>query len=227
MIATTTISSRSVNPDGRERFGIGGSERAADGRWCYERENCITIGARLGKEKEVKGDAVWDTPNRNIRMGRCAVSELVRFSVSLESDLLGRFDKFCEAGQFETRSEAVRQLIRERLTAQAVASDAVDVAASLTLVYDHHKTRLTDRMLDVQHDHTDRVVSSMHVHLTHALCMEVIVLRGPAAELQKLAAELSGMKGVHQAQLVIIRADDEADGGAHDHGGGHRHAHPH
>jgi CopG family nickel-responsive transcriptional regulator len=158
---------------------------------------------------------------------RWIVSELVRFSVSLESDLLGRFDKFCEAGQFETRSEAVRQLIRERLTAQAVASDAADVAASLTLVYDHHKTRLTDRMLDVQHDHAEHVVSSMHVHLTHDLCMEVIVLRGPAGELQKLAAELSGMKGIHQAQLVIIRADDATDGDAHDHDHGGRHSHRH
>jgi CopG family nickel-responsive transcriptional regulator len=151
------------------------------------------------------------------------VSELVRFSVSLESDLLRRFDTFCAAGKFETRSEAVRQLIRERLTAQAWATDAADVAASLTLVYDHHKTRLTDRMLDVQHEHAERVVSSMHVHLTHELCMEVIVLRGPAAELQALAAELSGMKGIHQAQLVIIRADEERAADAHDHG--HRHSH--
>ncbi len=153
------------------------------------------------------------------------MSDLVRFSVSLESDLLGRFDQFCEAGKFATRSEAVRQLIRERLTAQAVEADAADVAASLTLVYDHHKTRLTDRMLDVQHDHARWVVSSMHVHLTHDLCMEVIVLRGPAGELQTLAAELSGMKGVHQAQLVVIRAD-ETGRAAPDHGG-HGHAHPH
>ena len=153
------------------------------------------------------------------------MSELVRFSVSLESDLLDRFDKFCEAGKFATRSEAVRQLIRERLTSQAWAADAADVAASLTLVYDHHKTRLTDRMLDVQHAHAQWVVSSMHVHLTHDLCMEVIVLRGPAADLQNLAAELSGMKGIHQAQLVIIRAD-ETDDDAHDHGGGH-HSHHH
>lgn len=155
------------------------------------------------------------------------MSELVRFSVSLESDLLDRFDKFCEAGKFATRSEAVRQLIREKLTSQAWATDAVDVAASLTLVYDHHKTRLTDRMLDVQHAHSQWIVSSMHVHLTHDLCMEVIVLRGPATDLQNLAAELSGMKGIHQAQLVIIRADSEPGGHTHDHGDGHRHSHPH
>src|SRR5262249_50808490 len=117
--------------------------------------------------------------------------------------------------------------IRERLTVQAWATDAADVAASLTLVYDHHKTRLTDRMLDVQHEHAERVVSSMHVHLTHELCMEVIVLRGPAAELQALAAELSGMKGIHQAQLVIIRADEERAADAHGHGHTHGHRHPH
>lgn len=68
------------------------------------------------------------------------------------------------------------------------------MAASLTLVFDH-KTRLTDLMLDVQHDHADRVVSSMPVHLTHDPCMEVTVLRGAAAEHQKLAAELGGMEG--------------------------------
>jgi CopG family nickel-responsive transcriptional regulator len=151
---------------------------------------------------------------------RWPVSELVRFSVSLESDLLERFDRLCEAGRYETRSDAVRQLIHERLTSHAWATDAADVAASLTLVYDHHKTRLTDRMLDLQHEHADRVVSSMHVHLTHELCMEVIVLRGPAVELQHLAAELSGMKGIHQAQLVIIRADESNHRG-------HRHEHRH
>ncbi len=151
------------------------------------------------------------------------MSELVRFSVSLESDLLERFDKFCELGKLATRSEAVRQLIRERLTSQAWSTNAANVAASLTLVYDHHKTRLTDRMLEVQHAHAESVVSSMHVHLTHDLCMEVIVLRGPAVQLQELAAELSGMKGIHQAQLVIIRADDEADHHSQDHGRHHHH----
>jgi CopG family nickel-responsive transcriptional regulator len=147
------------------------------------------------------------------------VAELVRFSVSLEKDLLEEFDKLCEAGQFATRSEAIRQLLREKLTSTAWAADAADVAASLTLVYDHHKTRITDKMLDLQHAHADRVVSSMHVHLNHDLCLEVIVLRGPAADLQHLAAELSGLKGIHQAQLVIARAI-----GGHDH---HEHSHPH
>ncbi len=151
------------------------------------------------------------------------MSELVRFSVSLEKDLLDAFDQFCEAGRLATRSEAIRQLLREKLTAVAWAADAADVAASLTLIYDHHKTRLTDKMLDLQHAHADRVVSSMHVHLNHDLCLEVIVLRGPAPALQELAAELSGLKGIHQAQLVIARAVEGEGGHAH----GHGHTHPH
>ena len=151
------------------------------------------------------------------------MAELVRFTVSLESDLLAEFDRYCEQGRVATRSEAIRQLLREKLTAAAWATDAADVAASLTLVYDHHKTRITDKMLDVQHAHGERVVATMHVHLNHDLCMEVIALRGPAADLQNLAAELSGLKGIQQAQLVVARAVE----GGPKHTQGHTHDHPH
>jgi CopG family transcriptional regulator, nickel-responsive regulator len=140
------------------------------------------------------------------------MSDLARFTVSLEGDLLERFDGFCEQGKFATRSEAVRQLIREKLTAVAWAADASDVAASLTLVYDHHRANLSDKLLHLQHDHADRIVATMHVHLDHDHCLEVIVLRGRADELQHLAAELSGQKGIHQASLSIARAT-----GKHEH----------
>lgn len=135
------------------------------------------------------------------------MSEVARFSVSLEPELLDQFDQFCTEGRFATRSEAVRQLIREKLTTVAWANDAKDVAASLTLVFDHHKSKLTERMLEVQHNHTEMIVASMHVHLNHDLCMDVIAFRGPAKEMQELAAELSGLKGIYQAQLVIAQAD--------------------
>ena len=151
------------------------------------------------------------------------MSEVVRFSVSLEGDLLEAFDRYCAEGKLATRSEAIRQLLREKLTTVAWMTDAVDVAASLTLVYDHHHTRLTDRMLELQHAQADRVVATLHVHLNHDLCMEMIALRGPAAELQHLASELSGLKGIHQAQLVIARAEPKS---AHNHSHGrkpHRH----
>jgi CopG family nickel-responsive transcriptional regulator len=145
------------------------------------------------------------------------MSDVVRFTVSLEPDLLAAFDRHVQEGRFATRSEAVRQLIREKLTAAAWAADAADVAASLTLVYDHHRANLTDRMIEIQHEHGGLVVSAMHVHLTHDLCMELIALRGPARDLQHLAGELGGLKGIQQAQLVVVRAADA----------GHSHPHPH
>jgi CopG family nickel-responsive transcriptional regulator len=154
----------------------------------------------------------------------CVMSEVVRFSVSLEGDLLEAFDRYCKDGKLATRSEAIRQLLREKLTTVAWMTDAVDVAASLTLVYDHHHTRLTDRMLELQHAQADRVVATLHVHLNHDLCMEMIALRGPAAELQQLASELSGLKGIHQAQLVIARAEAKNDR-PHSHGRRSHHHH--
>jgi len=135
------------------------------------------------------------------------VSEIVRFSVSLEADLLEQFDRYCKEGKFATRSEAVRQLLRETLTAHAWESDAQDAAATLTLVYDHHRTNLTERLLELQHRHTDMVVSTMHVHLDHHNCLEVIVLRGRAGTLQRMASELRGLKGIHKGQLVFAKTD--------------------
>jgi len=155
------------------------------------------------------------------------VSDIVRFSVSLEADLLEQFEKFCTEGKLSTRSEAIRQLLREKLTQEAWVNEAHDVAASLTLVFDHHRSRLTEKMIEIQHEHGDCVVSTMHVHLTHDLCMELIALRGPAKELQALASKLSGLKGIHQAQLVVARADEMGHSHAHSHGHPHPHSHTH
>lgn len=135
------------------------------------------------------------------------MSEIVRFSVSLEGDLLEKFDEFCSREQFATRSEAVRQLIREMLTRQAWESGAQEVVGTLTLVYDHHRRQLSDRLMEVQHDNTDLVIATLHSHLSHDLCLEVIVLRGPADRLQSIAGQLKGLKGIHKGDLVIAAAD--------------------
>jgi CopG family nickel-responsive transcriptional regulator len=135
------------------------------------------------------------------------MSEIVRFSVSLEDDLLGKFDRYCRQQQFATRSEAVRQLIRDKLTAHAWESDSRDAAGTLTLVYDHHRPQLRDHLTRLQHDHTDLVVSTLHAHLTHDLCLEVIVLRGPAGRLQKIASQLRGLKGIFKGELVMASAE--------------------
>lgn len=137
------------------------------------------------------------------------MSGIVRFSVSVEGELLEKFDRFCQEEEFATRSEAVRQLIRETLTRRAWATDTREVAGTLTLVYDHHRSQLRDRLMELQHDNTDLVVSTLHTHLSHDVCLEVIVLRGPASRLQKLASQLRGMKGVFKGELVMASADGE------------------
>ena len=140
------------------------------------------------------------------------MSEIVRFSVSLEDDLLDQFDRYCRQQQFVTRSEAVRQLIRDTLTTHAWQSESADAAGTLTLVYDHHRTQLGDRLTKLQHDHTDLVVSTLHAHLSHDLCLEVIVLRGPAGKLQQIASQLRGLKGIYKGELVMASAEPDSTG---------------
>ena len=137
------------------------------------------------------------------------MSDIVRFSVSLEEDLFAQFDRYCKEQQFATRSEAVRQLLREKLTTHAWESQCQDAAGTLTLVYDHHRAQLRDHLTKLQHDNTDLVVSTLHAHLTHDLCLEVIVLRGPAARLQKIAAQLRGLKGIYKGELVMASAEHQ------------------
>lgn len=136
------------------------------------------------------------------------MSEIVRFSVSVEDDLLEKFDQYCKEEQFATRSEAVRQLIRDTLTRRAWQSDSREVAGTLTLVYDHHRSQLRDQLLELQHDNTDLVISTLHAHLEHDLCLEVILLRGPAGRLQEIASRLRGLKGIFKGELVMASAQE-------------------
>ena len=135
------------------------------------------------------------------------MSSVVRFTVSLEETLLKRFDEYCQQEHFATRSEAVRQLIHDRLMTRSWLQGTEQVAGTLTLVYDHHKPQLGERLTKLQHDHNDLIVSTTHVHLNHDVCLEVIILRGSASRLQQVAAELKGMKGILKGELVMAGAD--------------------
>ncbi len=135
------------------------------------------------------------------------MSEIVRFSVSLEEDLLEQFDRYCEQQHFATRSEAVRQLIRANLTAEAWKADSHDAAGTLTLVYDHHRPQLRTQLMRMQHDNHDLIVSTLHAHLSHDVCLEVIVLRGPANRLVQIGSRLKGLKGVFKGELVMASAE--------------------
>jgi CopG family nickel-responsive transcriptional regulator len=150
------------------------------------------------------------------------VSDVTRFSVSLEADLLKRFDNYVRDGKYATRSEAVRQLVHQKLATDKWDSNDEEMIATLTLVYDHHKPKLVEKLIDVQHGHTNHVVATLHVHLDHDHCMEVIVLKGKPSRLRALAAELRGLKGVHQGELALAGAS--GGHGPHSH---HHHPHAH
>ena len=137
------------------------------------------------------------------------MSQIIRFSVSVEEELLGQFDEYCDQEQFATRSEAVRQLIRDRLTSRGWETGSRAAAGTLTLVYDHHHAQLGKRLTKLQHANVDLIVSTTHVHLTHDLCLEVIILRGPASRLQRIAAQLKGLKGIYKGELVMASAQQK------------------
>lgn len=136
------------------------------------------------------------------------MNRLVRFGVSLSSELLLEFDKHIKAKNYATRSKAIEDLIRENLVAKEWEDGANAVAGAITVVYDHHKRALVNNLLDIQHDYQGLIISTQHVHLTHDNCLEVIVVKGKPAEVRKLSDELKSEKGVKHCSLTITSAGE-------------------
>jgi CopG family nickel-responsive transcriptional regulator len=135
------------------------------------------------------------------------MGDLSRIGVSLDSDLLQRFDSFIADQGYENRSEAFRDLIRDRLVGSAVVAANASVVGTVTLIYDHHTRLLSDKLTDLQHESHDIVISTLHAHLDHETCLEVVVLRGKSREVQKLADRLISAKGVQHGRLVMSAPD--------------------
>ncbi len=128
---------------------------------------------------------------------------LLRFGISLEQDLLEAFDRQIAANAYQNRSEAIRDLIRESLARRKISSGGI-VAGAIVMVYDHHKRKLVDTLLDIQHDFQDLVISTQHVHLSHVHCLEMIAVRGKARRIEKLAAAIRAHVGVKQVGLSLM-----------------------
>lgn len=131
-----------------------------------------------------------------------------RFGVSLDPELLASFDAYCERHHYATRSEAIRDLIRERLVRETWSRSDAEVVGTLTLVYDHAAHDLSHELNDIQHRHHDQVVCTTHVHLNASDCLEVTVLRGASREVEDLASHLLAQKGVKHGQLVCTAATE-------------------
>ncbi len=135
------------------------------------------------------------------------MSDIVRASLSIERDLMERFDRFVEHSGHTNRSEAVRDLIRAKLLREEWGEGADEAVASVTLLYDHSKHGLSRQIEEHGHDHHDVVLSSMHIHISSRVCLEVIVLRGRPEDIKHVANHLVGLPGVLHGQAVYSRPD--------------------
>jgi CopG family nickel-responsive transcriptional regulator len=135
------------------------------------------------------------------------MSHIERVGVSLEKDLLGAFDKLISAKGYQSRSEAIRDLIRQQLSSHRVQNDKAEAVAVVVLVYDHHATALMERLTELQHSHLLQTISSLHVHLDHHDCLEVIVLRGKVGEINKMGEKLISIKGVKLGRINLLAAE--------------------
>jgi len=127
----------------------------------------------------------------------------IRFGVSLDSELLESFDTLCSRRGYQNRSEAIRDLIRNMLVQEEWEDNGNEVAATLTLVYDHHKSDLAQKITNLQHDAHYLIITTLHVHLDHHNCLEVLVLKGDGEQVRALGQKLISTKGVMFGRLSL------------------------
>lgn len=127
---------------------------------------------------------------------------LVRTGVSIEAELLEKFDRVIELRGYRNRSEALRDLIREHLVGEAIRANKT-VVATLSMIYDHHRPNLSNKLTEIQHHAHDNVLAATHVHLDADNCLEVVLMKGKSQDLKHLADHMLSMRGVKHGKLVI------------------------
>lgn len=130
------------------------------------------------------------------------MSGLVRFGVSLEDELLRKFDLYIKEKNYSNRSEAFRDLIRQELIKKEWDTGK-DVAGAITLIYNHHQRELLSKITDLQHDFQNVIISTQHVHLDHDNCLEIVAVKGRSREVRKLAEMLKAIKGIKHGTLSM------------------------
>lgn len=136
-------------------------------------------------------------------------NKLIRFGVSMEQGLLAEFDSLCATKGYENRSEAIRDMIRNLLIENKLRDENAEGVGTLTLVYNHHQRELEEKLTEYQHHHMNAIISTVHIHLTHHLCLEVLLLRGKAKEIKQVADGLIATKGVQHGRLVMTAVGQE------------------
>ncbi|MDP8222109.1 MAG: nickel-responsive transcriptional regulator NikR [Candidatus Lernaella stagnicola] len=130
-----------------------------------------------------------------------------RIGVSLPPDLLERFDHYIEEKGYETRSKAIADLMREALLREEWGEAHAEVVGAVTLVYDHHTRGLSEKLTSIQHDHHDIVVATTHVHIDHARCLEITVLRGRVEDVREIGERMISSRGVLHGKIVFAATE--------------------
>jgi len=146
-------------------------------------------------------------PSRLLRS--IQMSELSRIGVAIDSDLLKKFDRLIASRGYTNRSEAFRDLIRDELVKNTWERAESTVVGTVTLVYDHHVRLLNEKLTGLQHSHFHNILSTLHVHLDHNNCLEVLVVKGKAGAVKKIADALISTKGVKHGQLTLASSGAE------------------
>lgn len=128
---------------------------------------------------------------------------LIRFGISLEDSLLERFDSLIDKKGYPSRSEAIRDLIRDALVMEDWKADTSEAVGTITIVYNHEKRELSDLLTDLQHEHYNSIISAMHIHLDEHNCLEVIVVKGKTKDIKSIADRLIATKGVKHGKLLL------------------------
>jgi CopG family nickel-responsive transcriptional regulator len=126
-----------------------------------------------------------------------------RFGVSIDPDLLKKFDKMIKKEGYTNRSEAIRDIIRKNLVVEKSMDPCAEAIGTLTMIYDHHTGNVTNKLLAIQHDHHNQILSTTHIHVDHYNCLEVLVLNGKIGNIQNLADRIKSLKGIKHGELVI------------------------
>ena len=134
------------------------------------------------------------------------MSELKRFGVSIEENLLKKFDEI-NKDIYNNRSEAIRDLIRDKITETELKKSDQNVVGTITIIYDHHQKGLTDKMNKLQHDYHCLFKSNLHLHLSRRFCLEVIVVEGLQSKLNKISSRLIALRGVKHGELTVTKIE--------------------
>jgi len=137
------------------------------------------------------------------------MSKVERVGVSLDKKLLAMFDQLIVRQGYPNRSEAIRDLILNRLSQEQLAKPTTQAVAGVFLVYDHHATSLSQKLTDLQHHHLLQIVASTHIHLDHDNCLEIIILKGKVKDIEKISDKITSLKGVKLSRMNVLTTGEK------------------